>query len=47
METNFFPMLHVEVFKGGFSDAAFESFKKDLLKVVGDIDNISLKFEKI
>jgi len=47
METNFFPMLHVEVFQGGFSDASFESFKKDLLKVVGDIDNISLKFEKI
>jgi hypothetical protein len=47
METNFFPMLHVEAFQGGFSDTAFETFKKDLLKVVGDIDNISLKFEKI
>ena len=47
METNFFPMLHVEVFQGGFSDAAFETFKNDLLKVVGDIDNISLTFKKI
>ena len=47
METNFFPMLYVEVFQGSFSDAAFETFKKDLLKVTEEIDNIVLKFKKI